>query len=338
VIKAAIVGLGWWGRTLVNSVQGKSDVIRFTAAHTRTRAKVEDFCRDKGITFQDDLETILRDPAIDAVVYAAQHANRSEQVQKTAAAGKHVFVEKPFALDLRAADAALAAVKRAGVALGVGYQRRFAPGVAELRARVRDGRLGTIVFCTGEATAPAGLTLAKDFWRADPVQAPAGAMTGLGVHVLDTVVDFFGPVAEVYCTNVRRAAPNIDDSTSVQMILKNGLPASFYCSLSSAVSYRIAVFGTKGYAEVLRPNSNTFQFVPAPEGPMSSGQLKPAEPEVIVTKDFDPVKAELEAFATAIRDHKPFAISHDEIRHVTAAFEAIVRSAATKQPVRVAST
>lgn len=69
-----------------------------------------------------------------------------------------------------------------------------------------------------------------------------------------------------------------------------------------------------------------------------SGQLRPAEAEIIVTKDFDPVKAELEAFATAIRDHKPFVISHDEIRHVTAAFEAIVKSAATKQPVRVAST
>lgn len=337
MIKAAIVGLGWWGKTLVNSVQGKSDVIRFTAAHTRTRAKVVDFCREKGLTFEDDLETILRDPAIDAVVYAAQHTNRSEQVQRTAAAGKHVFVEKPFALDLKAADAALAEVRRAGVVLGVGYQRRFPPSVAELRARVRDGRLGTIVFCTGEATAPAGLTLAKDFWRADPVQAPAGAMTGLGVHLLDTIVDFFGPVAEVYCTNVRRAAPSIDDSTSVQMLLKNGLPASFYCSLSSAVSYRIAVFGTKGYAEVLRPNFDTFQFVPAPGGPMA-GQLKPAEPEVIITKDFDPVKAELEAFATAIRDHKPFVISHDEIRHVTAAFEAIVKSAATKQPVRVANT
>ena len=338
MIKAAIVGLGWWGKTLVNSVQGKSELIRFTAAHTRTRAKVEDYCREQGLSFHDDLEALLRDPAIDAVVYAAQHTDRSEQVQKTAAAGKHVFVEKPYALDLVAADEALAAVKRAGVVLGVGYQRRFPPSVVELRARVRDGRLGTVVACTGEATAPAGLTLAKDFWRADPAQAPAGAMTGLGVHVLDAMVDFFGPVAEVYCTSLRRASPNIDDSTSVQMIMKNGVSANIYCSLSTAVSYRIAVFGTKGYGEVLRPNFDTFQFTPAPQpGPMS-GPLKAGEPEIIITKDFDPVKAELEAFATAIRDQRPFVISHDEIRHVTAAFEAIVKSATTKQPVRVAGT
>jgi predicted dehydrogenase len=201
---------------------------------------------------------------------------------------------------------------------------------------VKDGRLGTLIGATGEGTAPAGPNLPKDFWRADPVQAPAGAMTGLGVHLLDTFVDFFGPVDEVYCVNVRRAAPHIDDSTSVQMMMKSGLPASFYCSLSTAVSYRIAVFGTTGYGEVLRPNFDTFQFMPTAGGPLT-GQFKPGEAEVIVTKDFDPVRAELEAFATAIRDKKPYPIPHDDIRNVVAAFEAIVQAAATKRPVKVAS-
>jgi len=336
MINAAIVGLGWWGKTLVNSVQGKSDLIRFTTAHTRTRSKVEDFCREKGLIFQEDLQAVLRDPAIDAVVYAAQHTDRSDQVQKTAAAGKHVFVEKPFALNLKACDAALSAAQKAGVVLGVGYNRRFPPAVAELRARVKDGRLGTIVGATGEANAPAGFALAKDFWRADPVQAPAGPLTGLGVHVLDTLVDYFGPVEEVFAISTRRAAPNIDDSLSVQLMMKGGLPASFYCSLATAVSYRIAVFGTNGSGEVLRPNFDTFQFIPAATGPMQ-GQFKPAEPELIVTKDFDSVRAELEAFAAAIRDKKPYPVAHDEIRQVTAAFEAIVKSAATRKPVTVGS-
>jgi predicted dehydrogenase len=334
MINAAIVGLGWWGKTLVNSVQGKSDLIRFVAAHTRTRAKVEDFCREKDITFQEDLQAILRDPKIDAVVYAAQHSDRSQQVQTTAAAGKHVFVEKPFALDLKACDAALAAVKKAGVVLGVGYNRRFPPAVVELRARVKDGRLGTIVGATGEANAPGGLTIAKDFWRADPAQAPAGPLTGLGVHVLDTFVDYLGPVDEVYCIGTRRASPHIDDSLSVQLTMKSGVPASFFCSLATAVSYRIAVFGTNGYGEVLRPNFDTFQYIPS-GGMPTQGQFKPAEPELVVTKDFDSVRAELEAFATAIRDKKPHPITHEEIRQVTAAFEAIVESTATRKPVKV---
>ncbi len=334
MINAAIVGLGWWGKTLVNSVQGKSELIRFVAAHTRTRSKVEDFCREKGITFQDDLQAILKDPAIDAVIYAAQHTDRTEQVRAAAAAGKHVFVEKPFALHLEPCDAALAAVKKAGVVLGVGYNRRFPPAVTELRARIKDGRLGTVVGATGEANAPGGLTIAKDFWRADPVQAPAGPLTGLGVHVLDTFVDYLGPVDEVYSVSGRRAATNIDDVLSVQMTMKSGVPASLFCSLATAVSYRIAVFGSNGYGEVLRPNFDTFQFIPAGGMPVQ-GQFKPSEPELIVTKDFDSVRAELEAFAIAIRDKKPHPVTHDQIRQVTAAFEAIVESAKTRKPVKV---
>lgn len=334
MINAAIVGLGWWGKTLVNSVQGKSDLIRFATAHTRTRSKVEEFCREKGITFQEDLQAILGDPAIDAVVYAAQHTDRADQVQKTAAAGKHVFVEKPFALDLKACDAALAAVKAAGVVLAVGYNRRFPPAVGELRARVKDGRLGTIVGATGEANAPGGLALAKDFWRADPVQAPAGPLTALGVHLLDTFVDVLGAVEEVYSVGTRRAAPNIDDSLSVQMTMKGGLPASFFCSLATALAYRVAVFGTNGYAEVLRPNFDTFQFVRS-AGMPARGQFKPGEPETIVTKDFDSLRAELEAFAIAIRDKTPFPNTPEQIRQVSAAFQAIVESAATRKPVKV---
>jgi len=74
MVRAAIVGLGRWGRSLVNSVQGKSDDIRFVLAHTRTRETAEDFCREKGIKLVDGYDQILSDPAIDAVVLATPHS------------------------------------------------------------------------------------------------------------------------------------------------------------------------------------------------------------------------------------------------------------------------
>ena len=58
MISAAIVGLGRWGRTLVNSVQGKSTAIRFTAGHTRTRASAEAFCAENGIVLTDPLDRL----------------------------------------------------------------------------------------------------------------------------------------------------------------------------------------------------------------------------------------------------------------------------------------
>src|SRR5262245_50076192 len=62
MVRAAIVGLGRWGRSLVTSVQGKSSDIRFVVAHTRTRATAEDFCRDQGLPLADSYEQVLADP------------------------------------------------------------------------------------------------------------------------------------------------------------------------------------------------------------------------------------------------------------------------------------
>ena len=101
MLRAAIVGIGRWGRTLVGAVQGKSAAIRFTAGHNRTRAHAEAFCAEHGIALRDSLAEILADPAIDAVVFATPHSEHGLQVERAAAAGKHVFMEKPFTLEDR---------------------------------------------------------------------------------------------------------------------------------------------------------------------------------------------------------------------------------------------
>ena len=99
MIRAAMVGIGRWGRTLVGSVQGKSDKFRFTAGYNRTRANAEAFCAEHGLKLADSLDEILADPEIDAVVFATPHSEHGAQVERAAAAGKHVFMEKPFTLD-----------------------------------------------------------------------------------------------------------------------------------------------------------------------------------------------------------------------------------------------
>ena len=133
MIRAAMVGIGRWGRTLVGSVQGKSDKFRFTAGYNRTRANAESFCAEHGLRLAESLDTILSDPEIDAVVFATPHSEHGAQVERTAAAGKHVFMEKPFTLDRQRAARALDAVARAGVVLGVAYPRRFHPNLRELK-------------------------------------------------------------------------------------------------------------------------------------------------------------------------------------------------------------
>jgi len=241
-------------------------------------------------------------------------------------------MEKPFTLTAASARAAIEAVKKAGVVLAVDFQRRFHPSVGEMRKRMRDGSLGTISFCVGEVSTPSGLALPKESWRINPEETPAGAMTGLGVHLVDGFIDLCGEVEEVYCVNARRAAPLVDDTTVFTMKHKSGVISTSYCTLASGASYCMAVFGTKGIAETVRPGLDTFRFLPAGASAHGAG----AQPEVIETKGFNPVKAVMEAFAVAAQGGKPYPITHGEIIHGVAVFEAIVQSAKTGKPVKVA--
>ena len=334
MIRAAIVGIGRWGRTLVNSVQGNSSAIRFTAGHTRTRASAEAFCAEKGIILKDDLKEILADPAIDAVVFATPHSQHGAQVERTAAAGKHVLMEKPFALDVKSASAALDAVARAGVVLGVAYPRRFHPATNELKARVADGRLGSVSHCEAAQTSPTGLSMSPEYWRSDPQEAPAGAMTATGVHNLDAMIYLFGRIEEVYCTSMRRVMPRLEDTTTVMLGLANGVSATLYCSLITAPAYRFAVYGTKGSVELVTQEAQ-FRFTPVTEAPRTGRHIA-AAPEIIDYKGFNALAAELEGFAAAITGERPYPIIAEEVLHGVAVFEAIVRSASLHQPVKVA--
>jgi len=327
MMRAAIVGLGMWGQKLVDSVYGQSDQITFVAGTTRTLSKAGDFCRDRKIDLRDDLDALLGDPEIDAIVFATPHSMHEEQVKRAAKAGKNVYVEKPFTLDVASAKSTLAAVRQAGVVFGIDYQRRFHPSIAEIRNRIRDGRLGTVSSCVGEIITPAAFNLTKEHWRINPAETPAGALTGLGVHLMDGFIDLCGEVDEVYCVNTRQANELVDDTTLFTMKHKNGVTSTIICSLASGVSYCVAVFGTKGIAETTRPSLDTFRFIPAPGAD--------AEPETIDNPGFDPVKAGLEAFATAVNGGAPFPIPDDEIIHGVAVFEAIAKSAKTGQPVKV---
>jgi predicted dehydrogenase len=334
VIRAAIVGIGRWGRTLVSAVQGHSSAIRFTAGHTRTRASAEAFCAEHGIALKDDLDLILADPAIDAVVFATPHSQHGAQVERAAAAGKHVFMEKPFTLDVKSAEAALDAVARAGVVLGVAYPRRFHPAMIELKARIDDGRLGDLSHCESAQASPTGLSMRPDYWRSDPQEAPAGAMTATGVHNLDALIFLFGRIDEVYCVSLRRVMPRMEDTTSVMLGLANGMSATLFCSLVTAPTYRFAVYGTAGSVE-LTTSDLEFRFAPATSPPAIGRHQTPA-PEIVAFKGFNALAAELEGFAAAINGERPYPITPAEVLHGVAAFEAIVRSAAIHQPVKVA--
>src|SRR5262249_52292982 len=148
----------------------------------------------------------------------------TDQVVAAAKAKKHIFCEKPFALTAVDAETAVAAAKKAGVTLGLGYNRRFHPEMVRLRDQIRSGDLGTILHVEATMTFPNALALKSTAWRANRDETPCGGLTPMGVHAVDGMIDLCGFIDHVYCQSFRRVVEiDADDTTSILFRMKEGM-------------------------------------------------------------------------------------------------------------------
>jgi len=325
MINAAIVGLGRWGRSLAASI-GKSGDIRFLAAATGTRRNAEDFCRANNIALLDSYEEILRRPDIDAIVLATPHSQHEAQALAALASGKHVFVEKPLTLDLGSARRVAAAAAEKRLTLAVGFNRRFHPSVCELRARVRDARLGEVVAMIAQHTTSTAQFVPLDNWRAAPQEALGGAFTATGVHSLDHMIEFGGRVRDVRCVTARNYPGPSDDTTTIMLQFESGASGLIFCSVATATNFNFTLYGSDGLGEISRPDLSRLRFVPA-STTAPIGPVRAPPDEIMEFPGFDTLNAELTAFAQAIRERKPYPVPIDEVLHGMAVFDAVVRSA-----------
>ena len=248
MIRAAIVGLGWWGKTVVESAEG-SDAIRFVAGATRTvTADTEAFAKKNGFKLEADYGAILADKNVDAVVLATPHSMHGAQVVAAAAAGKHVFCEKPFTLTKREAEEAVAAVNKAGVTLGLGYNRRLHPEIIKLREMIRTGELGIVLHVEATMTFPNVLFINPGHWRADRNETPCGGLMPMGVHAVDGMIDLCGPIDHVFAQSFRRAAPiDADDTTSILFRMKQGMSGYLGTMTATGRGFSFQVFGSRAW-------------------------------------------------------------------------------------------
>jgi predicted dehydrogenase len=324
MIDAAIVGLGRWGRNLVNAVQGKSDRLRFVRGVALDLDAARPFGAGHGFAVDDVFDDLLSDPAVQAVVLATPHRLHTAQIVAAAAAGKHVFCEKPLALTLADARTSVAACEAAGVVLGLGQQRRFWPAVAAVRELAAGGTLGELLHAEGHFSNENSNHVAPDSWRDDPRESPGGGMTGAGLHVLDSMISILGPVATVQARlHVRKPQPAPLDSAVAMVEFQSGVSATLATVRATPLFWRLHVFGSKGSAEALGENDLVLRM---------SGR----EPERRVLPPVDSLRLVLEAFADAAAGVAPYPITPAQMLATSAAFEATLRSiAADGEPVSV---
>lgn len=331
MINVAIVGLGWWGKTLVESAQG-SDAIRFVAGATRTVSpEIKAFAETHKLRLAENYEALLADPKVDAVVLTTPHSLHAAQVIAAAGKGKHVYCEKPFTLNKKEAEAAVAAVRKAGVALGLGYNRRFHPEMVKLRERVRSGGLGTIMHAEATMTFPNALALKSNAWRADKHETPAGGLTPMGVHAVDAMIDLCGQIDHVYCQSFRRAVEiDADDTTSILFRMKDGMSGYLGTMTATGPGFSFQIFGSKGWVRL--EGMTHVAGASSEERRMrlfGTCKFQPVkgEAEVWQAERHDVGRASLEAFGRAAGGGPAYPIPLDQMIHGSAVTEAIVRSA-----------
>jgi predicted dehydrogenase len=315
MIRAGMVGLGWWGKRLLDAARPASERIRFVHAVSPRPELRREVADAHGLRLSSSIAEMLRDPAVDAVVLATPHSMHVEQIIQVARAGKPILCEKPFTLTRADAVRAVRACEQAGVLLALGHNRRFLPALAELKRLIIDGTLGRLLHVEGHIS---NQNSNNNFaaWRHDADESPAGGLTGTGVHMLDCFVNLLGPVRRVTTQLLTwQAPPDALDSLCVLLEFRNGMSGTLATVRVTPVVWRLHLFGTDGNAE----NHDQTEVVLRITG-------KPAErrglPEV------DTLRLELEAFADAVEGRAPYPIPYDQMIDTVAVFEAITRSVA----------
>lgn len=315
MLNAAIVGLGWWGKNLVKAARDFGAPIRFVRGVSLEPDTVRDFAAEQQIVLGTSFDEVLADPKIEAVVLATPHTKHPDQVVAAAAAGKHIYCEKPFALAKSEAVRMLDACAKAGITLAVGHHFRLMPSMRVLAELKEAGAFGTIMHVEGNYSHDWLADMPADSWRMAAEESRAGGMTGMGIHVLDCFRDMVGPMKRISALSKARVltAP-AGDTTAALIEFENGATGTLGTTLKTPFRWRIAIYGENCRAESVSETRAIVHY---------AGK----EPEVIDRPADNHLGRNLDYFAKAALGQGAFPISPAGILRTASALEAVFKSA-----------
>jgi len=278
----------------------------------------------------NDNDAVLGDPEIEAVVIAAPSGLHCDLIRRAAAAGKHVFCEKPLAFEAEPIEAARRAAEEAGVTLQVGFNRRSDPSLLDLAEAVRDGRIGevqTLRVTNRDPQAP----------PVDFVKRSGGLFFDFVIHDLDTVRFLSASeIVEIYAAGGGLIDPAIGDAGDIDtavvtLRLASGALAVIDASRQAVYGYdqRFEVFGSAGSVVVdnTRPSTRVLST--------TGGVLARTPHGGFVARYHDAFIAELRAFAAAVRGDRPVVAGAADALAAVRAAAAARTSLAEGRPVRL---
>ena len=328
-LNIGLIGAGRIGRVhaanLQRRIPGARVVLVADPVEAAARAAADDF----GIKFAvADYQTVLQSPAVDAVVICSATHTHAAITMAAAAAGKHIFCEKPLDFDLGVIDTVLAAVKQTGVKLQMGFNRRFDPTFTRVRQAVAAGEIGTphLLHIISRDPGPPPLAYVK---------VSGGIFLDMTIHDFDMARFLMGEeVTELYAAAGVLVSPEIGaagdlDTALVTLKFASGAFGVIDNSRQAVYGYdqRIDLLGSAGgvRTENIHPNAATLSTSAAVRRdlPLNFFMERYTESYVI----------EMQAFIDAVRADKPVPVGGEDARAATALALAARRSYAENRPV-----
>jgi predicted dehydrogenase len=236
-LRVACIGMGWWSDVLADAIK-RSDKIEIAACFTRSADKREAFAKKYGCRPAASYEAVLADNAIDAIVNTTPNDVHLETTRAAAAAGKHVFLDKPIANNVSDGRAITEICAKAGVVLALGYQRRRESHFRLVKKQIDAGAFGKLVNAEANISRDRLGKIDLSSWRYQAAGMPGGVMLQIGIHYTDVLTYLMGPVKAVRGQFAQLVLPG-DNPDVASLILEheNGALSTVNASYASASEY-----------------------------------------------------------------------------------------------------
>ena len=330
-LNLGLFGAGRIGRIHAHNLTRRIPEARLSVVVDISWETAERCAADFGIPSCGEEEArIMEDPSIEAVVICSSTPTHPELIRAAAAAGKHIFCEKPLALDLQQIDDALQAVGDCEVKLQVGFNRRFDPSFRQAREAVAAGRIGTphLVRVTSRDPEPP---------PAEYVKASGGIFLDMTIHDFDIARYLAGDeIEEIYATGSTLIDPAIGragdlDTALVMLRFAGGALGAIDNSRRAVYGYdqRVEVFGSEGQVAV--GNHTAHQAVCSD----SRGIQGPLPLYFFLERYQESYLAEMKAFIRSVLEDSPPPVTGRDGRRAVELGLAAWKSCRENRPVAV---
>jgi len=289
-VRVACIGMGWWSDVLADAIQ-RSGKIKIAACYTRSEDKRSAFAKKYGCQPAASYEAILADSGIEAIINTTPNDAHLPTTKAAAAAGKHVFLDKPIANNVSEARAITECCRKAGVILAMGYQRRRESQFRWIKQQIDAGVFGKMVNAEANISRDRLGKIDLNSWRYQAAGMPGGVMLQIGIHYTDVLEYLIGPIKAVRGHFSQLVLPG-DNPDVASFILEHdsGALSTLNASYASASEYYLMnVYGKDATAYYDMHNGLRM---------LKRGGDKPV---AVPSAKNDTFVEELEEFAAAVR-------------------------------------